>query len=528
MVITQVRPDGSEIPYLPEQLFDVSITEGEEFGTLLSAIGDTATSFTGVPQPIRFIEGYYLGVHSTITAVPSEPPSPKVQRSPAKTRSDRIKTVLASLQQAGGFECLTPQATASSHMDILLGETKYVRAVYSLDGSRLLIQEVPMGPTLNQIAENAWGADPVSRVSGPKIGVYWEKQDDKNNVLPKGYIRLVGRYWDSEHQYSVTLTASDGAQTFLDTVNVVKPSLLGNSSHLAPGIAGQCNIDSLCIAVGGKYGFPPQLLKAHISKEAVRFHPSYRYEPFTTQAEIQRRYGYWNANQGFVDESGNMGVVSIPNHANVLYFSYPTEPHTVWWYVQQYSGLEEVHPGGDLYGIRKSDGKMDFKSLGYTAVQKEYNNFLKRKQDLQGGLTPERIDSVRLEFIHHLKTKYHTGLDSNFAQTRIASSYGLLQRMFTLAVSEDNYPWGTDPNDSQWPPERLNDNSVFFDFAMKHYSDLLAEAVTNSSSDNNWSGGLDAGLHRTVALWNQNSGNGNQAYADDVFTRMHQLYWPAK
>lgn len=74
------------------------------------------------------------------------------------------------------------------------------------------------------------------------------------------------------------------------------------------------------------------------------------------------------------------------------------------------------------------------------------------------------------------------------AQTRLASSYGLLQMMYGTAVWRLEYP-STDPNVG---PEDLNVTSTGMYYSLEHMKKMLISRLTSSGEENgNWPKGFE-------------------------------------
>jgi hypothetical protein len=190
---------------------------------------------------------------------------------------------------------------------ILLGETKYYQARNNPDNLGKLVVEERATPVLSGgIADNVWLDDPVTAVSGGKVdvaygkklGVYWEKEKPilgGTGDLPRGLMRLVGRYWIGDSTYIVKLSATHGERSGSTHIVVKKPRLLGDdlfarTRDQAIDIESRSySVDSVCIKWGGIYGFPPQNIKGQYQSESVfdpqldAYAPAYRYEPWSAE-----------------------------------------------------------------------------------------------------------------------------------------------------------------------------------------------------------------------------------------------------
>lgn len=401
-----------------------------------------------------------------------------------------------------------------------------------------------------------WGNNPVSvdtgKNYGKKMGVYWEtdkpvwkynyiKQIDKYHFteqkvgdLPIGMIRLIGRYWTQDSTYVVTLKAkSNIGESASIKIKLIKPSKLlsnGQSSSYARTRDVRdsvVNIDSLCIYYGGIHGVPPQYIKGHIYQESGKdyftfsdgktehcFAPSYRYEPYTSQIGKGVLNGM-KKNPFYLTASAN---VNPPNHQHVKvipYFSGDTI--TVWQIVAEHSQLLRDGSTDEtrLYGVRTHSDTMNYGN--YNAIQKKYHElfvetksatiFDKIVKKTRGLTFAERADSTNKKMIVYLRDEFTDevgtkGMKNMIAQTRIASSYGYFQAMYTTAISKkDNWKY---PEDADHLPENLNENNVIFPMATRMEKQYLENGVKDKSK-NNWDIGFEAALERYIfTSWNPN------------------------
>ena len=64
VIVKKILPYGYE-EFYPDQLFDVEIIEGAEYGVLLDSLsGDTLSAFTQIPQGFKIIAKDSIGVES--------------------------------------------------------------------------------------------------------------------------------------------------------------------------------------------------------------------------------------------------------------------------------------------------------------------------------------------------------------------------------------------------------------------------------------------------------------------------------
>jgi hypothetical protein len=258
-------PNGTVNEYPPDQLFDVSISGGAEYGTLLFE-GDTASVWNAIGQGVQFIAASAIVGDSAVALIvatlfewgasakaPGEElelagssgekrgkaPAARAQMLAQKGESAVAQRLAAIEQACQAFGVVVIKEERLDHF-LLLGESKYYQAKLDPEVPNKLVIEEVGSPSLNGgIAADVWGANPLSVVSGDKIGVYWEKfkpvvnaTSVGNEQLPTGLIRLVGRYWDYQGKevYKVRLTASYEEKVGSRTIEVKKPARL-----LSPG-----------------------------------------------------------------------------------------------------------------------------------------------------------------------------------------------------------------------------------------------------------------------------------------------------
>jgi hypothetical protein len=404
---------------------------------------------------------------------------------------------------------------------------------------------------------DVWGTDPIEKL-GTKSGVYWEKKwfdktDNKNKDFTDdniGMIRVIGRYWEEgkEENFKVKLKTGNNTEIKIKTIKPEKlltEEQLDSYSKSKDVFDKEYSIDSLCIVYGGKYGIPPQMLKGQIYTESAKkdfggtvgngFAPSYRYEPYTTQFDkVLKSILKSDTNPFIVTETamGKPGSAPVPtplDHRHVLFNHYFQSPgKTVWEIIEENSSLVDVNNTSTTYGFQyKGTGKDSLKkgqlkSGVYSIVTDTYLHYLKGPKDKETGkrnggyediiknkygLKPneslsyahqiEANDLARIATIDFLMNKFNGGLTNSIAQTRIASSYGLLQILYTTAYDEHNYPITN--NDR---PENLNEIKLAMDYAVEHLKKLFSDWNKFSLEvDNNWSSKYSGQLNSKYAIF---------------------------
>lgn len=296
----------------------------------------------------------------------------------------------------------------------------------------------------------------------------------------------------------------------------------------------------MCTHFGGINGIPPQFIKGHIYSESAHtnfggevgmgFAPSYRYEPYTTQNK-KAVLEDMKSNPFYITATTN---VNPPNHQYVKtipYFSGDTI--TVWQIVAEHSQLvtdgstEETR----MYGVRTTKDTMNYGN--YTTMQKKYHSFFKKTEDAtkfdiilnkNRKLTfAERADSTNRRMIVYLRDEFPfvdlnntKGMKNMIAQTRIASSYGYFQPLYTTAINKkDNWLY---PENAENPPENLNKNDIVFPMATRMHREYLEKGLKNQSN-NNWTLGFEASLKRYILkVWNT-----DKNYPNSVFSNVNRF-----
>jgi len=417
--------------------------------------------------------------------------------------------------------------------EIMLGESKYYATVKHPDEpQKILIKSVntdskgvPVKPA-NFVANPGFGSSPIEIISGGKSGVYWEDKwatigsngTIQTGSLPSGMIRLIGRYWKAGKEYKVNLTTKDGRGNL--TIKVVKPDRLGDKFGKARDVFDDTlDVDSLIIDKAGKYGIPPQIIKAHISIEAEDkdfggnigsgFAPSYRYEPYTTQ--FADYLEYWSGKY-FIEDSSLANFSNVPNHQHVKPRDYFREPKTVWEVIKENSQL--VNPNGPiLYGKRIENGRMDFYPRVYYTIQNKYNEIY-LAYSLFNFLAPSQVaDSTNKTMATYLRKYWEGGAENIIAQTRTASSYGYLQMLYTTASDVVDFS-------KDRVPENMNVVN-FFGETVSYQKDLIQKYLGKEIEvKNNWPNGYEKSFMESIfPIWNP----GGDKYPRHVMKRVENF-----
>ncbi len=418
--------------------------------------------------------------------------------------------------------------------EILLGQSNYYYVHDYGDWWELKDDWDPSKPAPERSTSVQFTVEPISPLD--KLAVYWEEKKPMPNgqPLPDGIIRLVGRYLDPEgkvkHKVKLTVTLGEWPASF--EIEVVKPSRLGDndiarSRRIYLDIEGKLvDVDSLCNFYGGVYGIPPQLIKGQIQEECAfsralqKLVPSYRFEPYTIQVDVYNASMQYQDNAFFVrgpwdTQMGRGKCIPSsqcpPEHKNVSFIPYILYPRTVWDFVYDYSQLATIDPPrGDItpeqhaiYGKRTADGQMDFGKETYSTMQGMYDKLYKLYDDRLGGTDKVRAADLARELMASTMRDQWNGVgwQNIVAQTRIASSYGLLQMLYTTAIGPRKYPTGSDNR-----PEDINDTKTCMDFSMKHLDDLIKKALRSKlgGKQNDWPGGFEGAFRDYIyPRWNK-------------------------
>jgi hypothetical protein len=424
---------------------------------------------------------------------------------------------------------------------ILLGETKYYYATLDPNNSNNLLINETKTPTLGLGGlSDVIFDDPMAASGNEKNPVYWEDQYPTyngttltgSNKLPKGMIRLVGRYWEQGKTFKTTLTAHtpDGKSGSID-IEVKKPmkliawnNITGNDkkefenntqdySKTKDVFGKPLNVDDLIINLAGGSGIPPQLIKAQMYQEANKdfyhFNPSYRYEPFqdhewqeyANSSSFKKQPFYITSTFPQGDGPG------IPqNHTNLYPKGlnppgYPTNSILISQYVlsnwSKYWTINQQLTGIDIIGSK------ELTSLWQSVFDKYKNVWM-------FGINPSDIA------IDAVKTKIINSYNNMYAQTRKVASYGFLQLLYTTAY-QMGYNNGVSVS-SALPPENLNDDATFIPFYQSFTISKLSKVLqinVGSIPDHDWAKGWEGTWKLMLPYYNQMT-----TYPDQVMTEI--------
>jgi hypothetical protein len=530
LVDFDVVPENSMIWSAEGTTFDFSPYEGCTGGMLWDPAVDpiTLTIVSGSDLG-EFTVGDDPAPHTTVTVLASELPTVRF------IPSGHLRPYGVDIEA----RCLSIVKTVHlevRYCSILLGETKYFYAVWVEDdpwletpylricetdspvlpagaeASDVWVNREPVydpvcgciqpGPPLPPVLNMEYGEN-----AGSRLGVYWEKNGGTGD-LPVGMIRFVGRYWHADSVYMVRLIAlklvsyAGGERPFGSSVpiEVKKPTKLGNSHQTTQNVFGEdLNLDEFIINFAGENGIPPQLIKAHIEKE-TDFKNAFRYEPFEdiyVQKRPRNKVGFMIKRDGsslpFVVSESGMGGNIPTGHTNVSPTDYERTPQKITEFLEDHLG--------------RYVNTTDVRVIGKELYTRELTEDLKRlhQEVLELRLKGKVAANFAIEVMEnrfHWK-EYGDDYNNFYAQTRISTSYGMIQMLYATAVTgrftetDSQYQ----PANSVFmnrsagtlPPERLNE----IDYSFPRYVDLMLQKLRTTLGDPatipeyEWNGGFE-------------------------------------
>jgi len=418
---------------------------------------------------------------------------------------------------------------------------------------------------------NIWGSTPITIETGTnygkKQGVYWERKypiysnnyfQGMNN-LDAGLIRIVGRYWHKDSTYVVKLKASLGTKEASVKLKVVKPKTIGAKKDKLIDVKGnEYNLDELIIKYAGLNGVPPQIIKGIIEKESG-FTNAMRWEPFfEIRYNIHKKdkngnFTYWAMTKSryTIKSENDIGEPTIPTDHSKINNNKNLYPQKYWGYQGTiwdlfYKNCKEVNPSAenDLYpnsGVSKwpirlrakwKSEYLKYYNIKFNEIGEE-NDFL-----FVSEAEFEAISNFARENANNsTKNEFDDGILNDPAQTRISSSYGLMQVLYTSATAFLNYPkdyyTNTTSETAIHLPEYLNEKDISLKYGAEGISYYVDQEINykKDKKNKNWT----AGFERTfeIGLYGYNHGfykNKNDRYTHkkygyDVLKRA-QKYLP--
>ena len=252
--VKERRSNGEIVDFPPDQLFKISVVKGEDFG-FLYAPGSTINQDGSqtISEDGLIFYAYETIEDTTIVKIYVET---YVDDGNSSGRMQEQKAVGNKNIDTSGINRVTSKEKISCTGELLIVRT----------GARLHI---------------SFDKNPISPGDTARVII---KGVDNNNVpiiFPENQTYFLGLWngWDYGELYS-TSTGQQGEYIGEATepfLFIAKDSINVDTALV--------DIDSLCIATGGKYGISPQVIKGQILTEATKlngvFYPSYRYEPFS-------------------------------------------------------------------------------------------------------------------------------------------------------------------------------------------------------------------------------------------------------
>jgi len=428
---------------------------------------------------------------------------------------------------------------------ILLGESRYYY-VQEVHGN-YIIKDTTLATYTPAIACTDWNVNIYEnktdgRPNGQKLGVYWETEKPiygTNNInLALGLIRLVGRYWTQDSVYNVMLSTTYNGKELTKIIEVKKPDILGN-----PGLTDTERhtyikdvknqdlwLDETIFKYAGKWGIPPQIIKGQIEKE-TSFRNIWRYEPFKDieiQDNITLKKQYFKTGMPFIVTESSMGGDLPASHTNE--YPNPYSPIVV----------RSSYVNANWFGkyVQRHTGEKPDKILGasYLGLNNRWINYYSQIKLENKNISDEEARSLAHDslksYIQDPKNKIGKKFN-DYAQTRVVTSYGLIQMMYTTAVttpfSETGSEYGNpgsfymNRSQSSLYPEMLNEYEWFFpryvDLTLKNLRKTLGDV--NILPDNNWTDGYESVWIYTLQRYNPGDTNNEKdpLYGIDILKR---------
>lgn len=394
--------------------------------------------------------------------------------------------------------------------EIMLGESKYLQAYW--DGNEIGWAS-PWTDTPDHVGAETPGVTfTVEPLNGSKCGVYWEQLTEPGK---RDMIRLIGRYWEKDSTFAVKVTAKyNGDEVdYWSPIYTMAPDRLGDDygplsnggrrTSVSDVYSHQYNLDSVIIKYAGKYGIPPQILKADMQQEG-NFQPAYRWEPFV-DANIQFR------NLQYMDDDfryrktinpNSEGQPGIPtNHTNVFPIQYPQNDYsTIWDRFFAQSRTLDPSSGVNRYPIGT------WWTPPSTEWGRRYNSkFVSlRKQEVSLNAAKSQATEYANEY---LRDEYQDGIMSEgIAQTRTAASYGLMQMQYATAVEYRDYPLDRTSSGQSHLPEYINitDTNLTYTipFLLSKINVELIEEGDGNGKAFNWTLGFERTIIVALNMYN--------------------------
>jgi hypothetical protein len=353
--------------------------------------------------------------------------------------------------------------------------------------------------------------------------------------LDEGLIRIIGRYWregSEENKVNLWVHSTTKLELFgKRLIEVKKPAKLGKSNNSIGDFQGQpFDLDAVLVKFGGENGIPPQMIKGQIEKES-QFTNVYRYEPFediSIQKDKLSSQRFLKGTDGrdfpFVVTTDGMGGDFPANHTNIKPRDYERSPRRMGEFLETYFHRY----------VNRQDrlvlGKKEYTSQLTKQLRRFFQDFVEWGLS-EGSAVDQAIDVMKAYF--HFK---EFGLDYDlWAQTRISTSYGLVQLLYATSVRSsfeetgDRYAAaGTiymERTDAGLPPERLNEHEFllprYVDWTLQHLRRAMGNPI--EMPPDNWQNGFEEKWWRAFQMHNP----GKTGYGQDVVSRADR-YSPSR
>ena len=510
------RPLDGE-PFPEGQLFDLFLMSDE--GILLSSDGSLAKQFKDISDSAFYIAPDSLETDSIVVRMraqtaPPKPGGPVIVASVAMASNGGANGVPQADPTEFPLCVLNELVVKIPAIEILLGETMYFQAVKLTEGKvgfiRLPIdangKPIRLG-LARQATFSGYGT------SGGRPSIYWERKwvnDETFEManLDEDLVRVIGRFWeqgqDGKNNKS-TLFAQIGNIGNILNFEVKKPATLGDVHNETKDVDNKdFKLDEELFVYAGRHGISPQILKAQIRQES-NFLNAYRWEPFidindvhkTGSVFMRKTFRYM-----IIGDPLSFGEPGIPaDHVNSSP-PYPGVLQTIW--DRFFSESRTLNPIATVnnYPIRKQDGSY----VWYEEPAKRYEAYLLIGRMMAILLGFDEIQYPTEAANHWLRYVYKGGVMDEIAQTRTASSYGLLQLNYTSAVYFRKYHADSLTDSPENLPELINVASRNFELAIPFFNkkliDELKDQGDSDSQDHGWSQGFEETIRLALNRYN--------------------------
>ena len=193
------------------------------------------------------------------------------------------------------------------------------------------------------------------------------------------------------------------------------------------------------------------------------------------------------------DDAGEVNHESRSFQNSIAHQRYATRGTTIWQMIENYSSISQPSPPREFNSYAKRKENSSELVFFYKAPKDLYQEIVSIYEKSFSG------DSVFImandSLTKYMKFEWRGGLDSLYAQTRIASSYGYFQVLYTTGILPiKNY--GANYSRSELP-EKLNETEINFEVAMLKY-----QALINEEANSNWANVYEQLWFDLLSNWN--------------------------